>query len=103
MIVGILSADLNLIGQSMVDAVIEPERARLIPGYQKVRESALAAGAAGVAMSGAGPTVIAAVDLNEIPPIQVAEAMKEEFEVQGIACRAFAPKPCGGARIVEEG
>ncbi|MFH0848849.1 MAG: homoserine kinase [archaeon] len=103
MIVGILSADLNLIGQSMVDAVIEPERARLIPGYQKVRQSALAAGAAGVAISGAGPTVIAVVDLKEISPIRVAEAMKEKFEAEGISCRAFSPKPSGGAKIVEEG
>lgn len=102
MIVGILSGDLGLIGRSMIDAVVEPERAKFVPGYWKIKKSALAAGAAGVAISGAGPTMIAVVDEEKVPSIQVAEAMKEEFETEGIDCKAFASKPAKGANIVEE-
>ncbi len=103
MIVGIMSADLKLIGRSMTDAVVEPKRARLVPGYQKVRKSALDTGALGVAISGAGPTMIAIVHRKKTPPIRVAEAMKAEFEAEGIACQAFSSKPAKGAKIVEEG
>jgi len=102
MIVGILSGDVDLIGRSMVDAVVEPERAKFVPSYCKVRESALSAGAAGVAISGAGPSMIAIVDENRTPAIRVAQAMKESFEAGGVGCRAFSSKSARGANIVEE-
>jgi homoserine kinase len=34
---GFVSGDVDLIGESMSDAVAEPERAKLIPGYQRVK------------------------------------------------------------------
>ncbi len=101
-IVGMLSGDLDLIGRSMVDTVVEPARAKLIPGYQKVRENALIAGAAGVAISGAGPTMIALVDERKTSPLHVAQAMKEAFEAGGVTCRAFSSKSARGAIVVEE-
>jgi homoserine kinase len=103
MIVGMLSGDIDLIGRSMIDAVVEPARAKLVPSYQKVRESALAAGAAGVAISGAGPAMIAVVDERRTPAIQVAQAMKEAFEAGEVGCRAFSSKPARGAYFVEHG
>jgi len=103
MIVGMLSGDIDLIGRSMIDAVVEPARAKLVPSYQKVRESALAAGAAGVAISGAGPAMIAIVDERRTPAIRVAQAMKEAFEAGGVGCQAFSSKPARGASLVEEG
>jgi len=102
MIVGILTGDLDLLGRSMMDTVVEPERAKLIPGYWRVKKEALLAGAEGVAISGAGPTMIAIVDERTAAPIQVAEVMKEAFEAEGIACSALASKPTKGANIVEE-
>jgi len=38
---GFSEGDIDLIGASMSDAVVEPERAALIPGYQTVKENAL--------------------------------------------------------------
>jgi len=81
---------------------VEPARAKLIPGYQKVRENALIAGAAGVAISGAGPTMIALVDERKTSPLHVAQAMKEAFEAGGVTCRAFSSKSARGAIVVEE-
>ena len=101
MIVGILTGDLNLIGRSMMDAVVEPERAKMIPGYWSVKKNALAAGAAGVAISGAGPTMIAIVD-EKISALEVANVMREGFEDEGVTCKAFAAKPTKGATIVNE-
>jgi len=102
-IVGILSGDVDLIGRSMVDAVVEPARSKLVPSYHKVKENAIAAGAAGVAISGAGPSMIAIVDENRTPAIRVAQAMKDTFEAGGVRCRAFSSKPATGAKVVEEG
>ena len=39
--------------------VIEPQRQVLIPGFAEVKQAALAAGALGGSISGAGPTVFA--------------------------------------------
>ena len=86
----------------MMDAVVEPERAKLIPGYWRVKKNALAAGAEGVAISGAGPTMIAIVDEKIATAVEVAEVMKEGFEDEGIICRALASKPTKGASVVEE-
>jgi len=102
MIVGILTGDLDLLGRSMMDAVVEPERAKLIPGYSKVKQKALAAGAKGVAISGAGPTMIALVDEKSAAVLQVAEAMKDAFQDEGTLCNILISKPSVGARIVEE-
>ena len=45
----------------MLDRIAEPRRIPLYPGFPRAREAALAAGAFGVAVSGAGPTLLAVV------------------------------------------
>ena len=48
------------IGKSpLKDVIIEPQRHTLIPGFREVREAAMAAGALGCSISGAGPTMFA--------------------------------------------
>ncbi len=42
----------------MEDRVHQPYRTCLIPGFEEIREAALAAGAHGVAISGAGPSIL---------------------------------------------
>ncbi|MBI4208320.1 MAG: homoserine kinase [Deltaproteobacteria bacterium] len=51
--------DVALFGASIQDFLIEPHRARLIPGFQRVKTAALQAGALGCAISGAGSTIFA--------------------------------------------
>jgi homoserine kinase len=48
-----------MLRESFEDVVIEPQRAALIPGFSDVRGAAMAAGAIGCSISGAGPTVFA--------------------------------------------
>jgi len=99
--IGFAEGDIDLIGASMSDAVVEPERAALIPGYQKVKENALKAGACGVAISGAGPAMIAIVNKKNANSDRVAEAMKEAFESTGLKATAFATEPGRGTHILE--
>ena len=56
---GCYTNDIDLIRASLEDVVIEAQRQSLIPGFADVRQSALAAGALGCSISGAGPTVFA--------------------------------------------
>lgn len=56
---GCYTSDLPLMRESLLDVVIEPQRQVLIPGFVEVKQAALAAGAIGCSISGAGPTVFA--------------------------------------------
>lgn len=58
------------------DALHQPYRAKLIPGMYDVFKAARHAGAYGVAMSGAGPCIIAFAVEN---PELIGKAMQEEF------------------------
>ncbi|UCE13810.1 MAG: homoserine kinase, partial [Candidatus Heimdallarchaeota archaeon] len=77
-IAGIVKNDLELMGQGIVDHIIEPVRADLIPNFYAAKKAALDAGAYGCSISGAGPTVFALAsqdsDLKEI-----GKAMAEAF------------------------
>ena len=53
------SGDLALLGRAIDDRLAEPARANLIPGFAEAKRAALRAGALGVSISGAGPTVFA--------------------------------------------
>jgi homoserine kinase len=101
-IAGILSEDIDLIGRGMVDAIVEPARAHLVPGYAEVREAALEAGAKGAAISGAGPSMIAIVDNTKVRASSVADAMKKAFESVGVGCRAITSRPARGALTIKE-
>ncbi len=86
----------------MSDSVVEPARAKLIPGLSEVKKSALEAGAAGVAISGAGPSILALVNTAERSLDEVAEAMRRAFESHSIECDAVGARPAPGARVVRK-
>jgi homoserine kinase len=98
---GFATGDVDLIGKSMLDAIVEPARAFLIPGYQQVKENALKAGACGVAISGAGPAMIAVVKKKKANAAKVAQAMRKGFEVAGLKATAFATRPGKGVCLLE--
>lgn len=56
LVAGILTGDAALIGKALdSDAIVEPVRGPLIPGFQAVKEAAHAAGAVGGWVGGGGP------------------------------------------------
>ncbi len=101
-ITGCHRGDLELIGRSLKDVLIEPHRASLIPGFYEVCEAARAAGALGSSISGAGPTIFAWVTAGDLEA--VASAMHGAFAEAGseatIWSGAIGEK---GARIIDEG
>jgi homoserine kinase len=95
--VGMVRDDPDLVGRGMEDAVVTPERAKLITGYAEVREAAFEAGATGVTISGAGPAVIAAC--RERDRREVATAMIDAFEDADVEARAYQTRIGQGATV----
>ena len=58
-VVGFVNKDSRMIGESVIDVIVEPARKHMIPGFDNVKKNAIRAGAFGVTISGAGPSVIA--------------------------------------------
>jgi homoserine kinase len=56
---GLFMNDLDLIGRSMHDVLVEPTRSILIPDFYKLREMAMELGAISFGISGSGPSVFA--------------------------------------------
>jgi homoserine kinase len=91
--------DPRLVGRGMGDSVVTPARAKLIDGYNEVCTAAMAAGAAGVTISGAGPTVIAACTDHDRR--RVANAMLDAFEDRGTDARAYQTRVGRGAEVFD--
>ena len=98
--VGMIRNDPVLVGQGMEDRIVSPERASLITGYHAVRQAALEAGATGVTVSGAGPTVIAATQPGS--QRSIASAMVDAFVDADVEARAYQTKVSSGATVYRE-
>lgn len=99
MVVGMMRSDIRLIGDSMENRVIESVRSKLIKGYAHVKKNAIEAGAAGVTISGSGPTMIAVCWMNEREGI--AKAMTQAFYENSIRSEAFITTIGRGVEIIE--
>lgn len=80
---GFARGDIDMIGSGMNDKVVEEARKRFIPGYDAVRKAGMSAGATGVCISGAGPSVLAVVDAVKHRPKDVLDEMIRGFESAG--------------------
>lgn len=83
LIAGLFTNDYGLIGRSLVDHIVEPIRSILIPGFDKVKEEALEAGALGCGISGSGPSIFALSKGKENAK-KVGEAMKNVYQKIGV-------------------
>ena len=97
-VVGFMNKDPELIGKSIKDVIVEPARQHMIPGFSKVKENALKAGALGVTISGAGPSVIAFSKSSDNLK-KICLAMAKGFESSKIGCQTIICKPSVGASI----
>ncbi len=71
---GIATGNGDWISGGMGDRIHQPYRKKLIPGYDEVRRAAMQAGAWGMVISGAGPTLLA------LAPKGMEEGVRESME-----------------------
>jgi len=96
---GFMKKDAHLIGTSIRDTIVEPARRHLIPGFDKVKKNAIRAGALGVTISGAGPSVIAFTSKSGNLE-KISEAMKKGFAEDGTECITVICKPSKGTTVI---
>lgn len=101
LIAALSQGDLELLSIAMQDKLHQPYRCQLVPGMNEVFSSVLASGAKGVALSGAGPTLIAFTDDRAKEIVQVMEA---GFQSVGVESLVLIVKPTltGAIGIIQE-
>ena len=83
LISGLYTSDYDLIGRSLHDEIIEPNRLVLIPEFNKIKKGVIQAGALGAGMSGSGPSIFALSKGKETANI-VGETMAEIYNTTDI-------------------
>jgi homoserine kinase len=102
LVLGLERGDRDLVSRSLHDRIAEPARASLYPGYPEARASALEAGALGVVVSGAGPTLVALAPVRS--SAGVGAALVAGYRRAGLEAAAHEARVDEeGARIVSRG
>lgn len=97
---GCYTDDAQLIRRGLRDVLVEPRRAKLIPGFLQVQQAALECQALGCSISGGGPSVFAWFSSCEAAT-QGAHAMQSAFvqhDLQSDACVSVVDAP--GAMVI---
>ena len=98
---GCYSNDLEMIRESFNDVIIEPQRQMLIPGFKEVQRGAMAAGALGCSISGAGPAIFAWAEIDRAEAVRA--AMAAAFLSHGLESDSWvSPLDKIGARVVPD-
>ncbi|HEV2389738.1 MAG TPA: homoserine kinase, partial [Nitrososphaerales archaeon] len=101
MVSGFAKKDIKLIGKGMTDRAVERARKVMIPGYDRVMSRAMEAGAAGVCISGAGPSMLAIVDKKRSQPKKVLDSMLSAFGQERVESSGYVTSVGRGARVVK--
>ncbi|PPK87186.1 homoserine kinase [Neolewinella xylanilytica] len=81
-ITALYTNDISLLGRSLHDHMVEPQRKQLIPGFDAVKAAALQRGALGCSISGAGPSIFAICDSGYLAQ-SVGQGMQAAFRELG--------------------
>ncbi|HEX2202768.1 MAG TPA: homoserine kinase [Longimicrobium sp.] len=101
-VAGCFRGDLALVGRSLEDVLVEPHRAPLVAGFAGVKAAALAAGALGCSISGAGPSVFAWCE-GDAAADAAREAMVAAFAAAGVEASGWSGPVAGAGARLEEG
>lgn len=85
LVASLTRGDYDMLREGMEDRLHQPYRATLIPGFAQAKEQGYAAGAYGIAISGAGPTILAFAAQENAAA--VGEALVAGFNAAGITAR----------------
>ena len=93
------SNDIELLGRSLRDIIVEPQRSANVACFEAVVEAAKKSGALGFSLSGSGPSIFALCRTGDAR--NTASAMEHACRSQGIACQSWvSPLDAPGAHVV---
>ncbi|MEP6617206.1 MAG: homoserine kinase [Ginsengibacter sp.] len=103
LITGLMKHDYALIGRSLEDVIIEPMRSILIPRFDELKRSCLAAGALGGGIAGSGPSVFMFAKDNASANA-VKDVMHKIYEPLGIEFNIYSTTiNYQGVQLLESG
>jgi len=92
------TGDIDLIGKTLRDVIIEPQRKAAVPCFDVVKAAAEKGGALGCSLSGSGPSMFSLCKTGDAH--NIAMAMEQACRSQGIGCESWvSPMTAPGARI----
>jgi homoserine kinase len=92
---------LDLISRAMSDRLHQPYRVGLVPGMEEILECAVEHGALGIALSGAGPTLLALVHRHSSNKKELEDYLLNTMKAEGIRASARWLIPSGeGAHLI---
>ena len=91
LICGLIQEDYAMIGRSIHDVIAEPRRQKLIPEFYNAKRAAMAQGALGFSISGAGPSVFALCE-GEDTAQRAGSAISEAFSAINLENQVYVSK-----------
>lgn len=88
LVTGFIKGDVELIGRSLEDVIIEPVRSILIPGFDEVKSKCKEAGALGGGISGSGPSIFMLSKEHQTAK-DVEKVMREVYNKIGIEYNTY--------------
>jgi homoserine kinase len=92
--------DIELIGRTLQDVIIEPQRAAAVPCFSAVKEAAERNGALGFSLSGSGPSLFALC--RDQDASNIATAMAQACRAMGIDCQSYVSTMSAPGAFIEE-
>lgn len=96
LVAGMITGDKNLLIEGMNDCIVEPARNPIFPFYEELKKIALRNGAAGVSVSGAGPSVLVVCDETTVKS-KIASDSERLIQSYGHKCSIVDSTPSSGA------
>lgn len=93
LVAALASGRTDLIAEAMQDRLHQPYRAALVPGMMEILQDAHHYGALGVALSGAGPTLLALADRRENRRAELEQYLTETMCKEGITASVLKLRP----------
>jgi homoserine kinase len=101
LVAALCSGRLDMIRHAMKDALHQPYRMALVPGMSEILRDAPDHGALGIALSGAGPTMLALSDRESGRQQELEDFLRNVFGSQGIGVETLWLKPDLAGPLVE--
>jgi len=102
LIMGIRESKYDLIKSSLKDVIVEPQRAKLIPSFYKIKQKVMNMGGIGCSISGSGPSIFA-LSTTLQKATALSKMMAEEFKKIKTDATVYVSKiNNSGAIVLEE-
>ncbi len=100
LVAALSSGRLDVIKHAMKDRLHQPFRSSLIPGMNVILNKAVDHGALGIALSGAGPTMLALVDRSSHRKQELEQFLMHTLAQENVKASTLWLDPCQGVEVM---